>query len=86
MTAALTTTASGDVTLSSLKSGEAAHVVALDSQHPLRRRLLELGFIRGAKVAVVRLAPMGDPVHLRLGNTDLALRAADLVGVTVRHS
>ena len=73
-----------DVMLSTLKPGESAHVVALDPQHPLRRRLLELGFIRGAKVEVRRLAPMGDPVHLRLGNTDLALRAADLQGVTVR--
>ncbi|TSA83027.1 ferrous iron transport protein A [Deinococcus detaillensis] len=80
------TVSPSDVTLSTLKPGEAAHVVALDSKHPLRRRLLELGFIRGAKVDVVRLAPMGDPVHLRLGNTDLALRAADLVGVTVRRS
>ncbi|AZI42206.1 iron transporter [Deinococcus psychrotolerans] len=80
------TVSPSDVTLSTLKPGEAAYVVALDPKHPLRRRLLELGFIRGAKVDVMRLAPMGDPVHLRLGNTDLALRAADLVGVTVRRS
>ncbi|WP_420596377.1 FeoA family protein [Deinococcus sp.] len=73
-----------DVMLSTLKPGQAAHVVALDPQHPLRRRLLELGFIRGAKVEVRRMAPLGDPVHLRLGNTDLALRSADLRGVTVR--
>lgn len=74
----------GDVTLDTLKPGAAAHVVALDSRHPLRRRLLELGFIRGARVEVMRFAPLGDPVHLRLGRTDLALRAADLHGVTVR--
>ncbi len=74
----------GDVTLDSLKPGQLAHVVALDPGHPLRRRLLELGFIRGAKVQVVRFAPLGDPVQLRLGHTDLALRAADLRGVTVR--
>ncbi|WP_034356875.1 FeoA family protein [Deinococcus phoenicis] len=70
--------------LNELKPGEAAHVVALDARHPLRRRLLELGFVRGARVAVVRRAPMGDPVEVRVNGTDLALRAADLSGIRVR--
>ena len=48
-----------DVTLDTLRPGAAAHVLALDPQHPLRRRLLELGFIRGARVEVMRLAPLG---------------------------
>ena len=73
-----------DVTLDTLLPGQSGHVLALDAKHPLRRRLLELGFIRGARVEVVRRAPMGDPLHLRLGQTDLALRSADLQGVTVR--
>ncbi|WP_293910735.1 ferrous iron transport protein A [Deinococcus sp.] len=74
----------GDVTLDTLLPGQVAHVVALDQAHPLRRRLLELGFIRGARIEIVRRAPLGDPLQLRLNNTDLALRAADLVGVRVR--
>lgn len=71
-------------TLDHLHPGDAAHVVALDPKHPLRRRLMELGFVRGARVQVVRRAPMGDPVELRVNGTDLALRALDLRAITVR--
>lgn len=74
-----------DLSLDSLLPGEAAHIVSLDRKHPLRRRLMELGFIRGARVTVVRRAPMGDPVELRLNGTDLALRASDLLGIQVRR-
>lgn len=73
-----------ELSLDSLSPGDAAHIVSLDRTHPLRRRLMELGFIRGAKVQVVRRAPMGDPVELRLNGTDLALRASDLSGIRVR--
>ncbi|WP_291429373.1 ferrous iron transport protein A [Deinococcus sp.] len=72
-------------TLDQLNPGDAAHVVSLDPRHPLRRRLLELGFVRGAPVTVVRRAPMGDPLELRVNGTDLALRLADLRGIRVRR-
>lgn len=72
-------------TLDQLQPGETAHVVALDPRHPLRRRLLELGFVRGAPVTIVRRAPLGDPLEVRINGTDLALRAADLVGIRVRQ-
>lgn len=71
--------------LDQLRPGEAAHIVSLDRAHPLRRRLLELGFVRGARVEVVRFAPLGDPVELRVGQSDLALRRADLSGIRVRQ-
>ena len=74
-----------DTTLDTLRPGEAAHVIGLTPGHPLRRRLMELGFIRGAKVSVLRNAPMGDPVELRIGGTELALRRADLMSVRVRQ-
>ncbi|PNY82182.1 FeoA family protein [Deinococcus koreensis] len=71
-------------TLDQLSTGETAHVLGLDPRHPLRRRLLELGFVRGAPVTVVRRAPLGDPMELRVNGTDLALRQADLRGIRVR--
>lgn len=72
-------------TLDTLAPGEHAHVVGLTPDHPLRRRLLELGFVRGAPVTVVRRAPLGDPLEVRVNGTDLALRAADLQGIRVRQ-
>lgn len=73
-----------DLSLASLQPGQTGNVVTLDRTHPLRRRLLELGFVRGAKVTVVRAAPLGDPLELRVNGTALALRRADLQGITVR--
>ena len=72
-------------TLDELHPGESAHVTSLDPRHPLRRRLLELGFVRGAPVTIVRRAPLGDPMELRVNGTDLALRQADLRGIRVRQ-
>lgn len=74
-----------DRPLDSLRPGESAHVVTLERTHPLRRRLLELGFVRGARVSVVRTAPLGDPVELRVNGTALALRCSDLRGIQVRQ-
>lgn len=73
-----------DLSLSQLQPGQTGHIVTLDRQHPLRRRLMELGFVRGAPVTVVRRAPLGDPVELRVGATLLALRADDLRLIRVR--
>ncbi|GGL10522.1 FeoA family protein [Deinococcus radiotolerans] len=73
-----------DVPLDAIAPGQTAHVVALDPAHPLRRRLMELGFVRGAPITVIRRAPLGDPVELRIGATLLALRAADLHLIRVR--
>ena len=74
-----------DVCLASLQPGQSGHIVSLHRAHPLRRRLLELGFVRGAKVTMVRCAPLGDPTELRINGTDLALRKSDLHGITVRQ-
>lgn len=50
---------------------------------PAAFRLLEMGLIRGAEVEVLRAAPLGDPLHVRVGDYDLSIRAqdADLVDV-----
>lgn len=50
---------------------------------PLACRLMELGLIDGAEVRVMGRAPLGDPLHVRLGDYEISLRAgeADLVDV-----
>lgn len=73
-----------DLPLSLLAPGESAHVVRIEPAHPLRRRLMELGLVRGARVTVLRRAPLGDPLELQVGHSLLALRRADLLAITVR--
>ena len=47
------------------------------------RRLMEMGLTRGAEFEVVRFAPMGDPIEIRVRGYNLSLRRADAAGVMV---
>jgi ferrous iron transport protein A len=49
-------------------------VVAVGGDRDLKRRLLEMGFCNGARVEVIRRAPMGDPTEFRLRGYHLSLR------------
>ncbi len=60
--------------LSDLQPGEEALVLQILAQGPVRRRMLEMGFIRGAHVRVEKLAPLGDPMELVIKGYHLSLR------------
>jgi len=60
--------------LSDLQPGEEGAVMAVEAQGPVRRRLLEMGFIRGATVRVEKMAPLGDPMELVIKGYHLSLR------------
>lgn len=69
--------------LETLEVGESGYIVQIDRTHPMRKRLLELGFVRGARVQIVRRAPLGDPLEVVSNGTHLALRRKDLAGIWV---
>lgn len=46
-------------------------------------RLMEMGLIEGAEVTVLRRAPLGDPMHVRVGDSELSLRNADAESIDV---
>lgn len=65
-------------TLADLDPGLVARVVDVrDDAHPATaRRLVDLGFVPGAEVLVIRRAPMADPVMFRVAGCEIALRRA----------
>jgi len=63
--------------------GSAAVIRRLDLPRPLTRRLLEMGLLPGTRVQVVRVAPLGDPLELRLRNYCLSLRREDALRIEV---
>ena len=71
-------------TLDDLAIGGRGRVHAVSGEAHVRRRLLEMGMCRGVDVEVVRRAPFGDPIELRVRGYALSLRAeqAALVLVT----
>src|SRR5438045_8448043 len=60
--------------LNALQIGCCGTVVSVNGDRDLRRRLLEMGFCNGARVQVVRRAPLGDPIEFRLRGYHLSLR------------
>ena len=60
--------------LSEAPPGTAAVVSDVTGEGPFRRRLLDMGFVRGACVRVIKSAPLGDPVEYCLGGTHVTLR------------
>ena len=61
-------------------------MVAVDPNLPLGRRLLDLGFVPGTKIQVLRSAPLGDPTVYSLRGTELCLRRAEAERISVRLS
>ncbi|NSL51593.1 FeoA family protein [Calidifontibacillus erzurumensis] len=62
------------IPLSKCTSGDNVEVIEIAVEGVLRRRLLDLGFVKGAKVDVLQKSPLGDPVAYRVKGTIIALR------------
>ena len=65
------------MTLDELEIGESAVITQVGGEGVLRYRLLDMGIIPKTKVTVVKRAPMGDPIELRLRGYTLTLRIED---------
>ena len=70
------------MTLKEGKTGMNLRIVSLEDS-PLKTRLLTMGLIPGTKVTVLRSAPFGDPMALRIRSYNLALRREDAGKITV---
>lgn len=71
------------MTLDQLPVGKTATITAVGGEGPLRCRLLDMGLIPGTVVTVRKVAPMGDPVELRLRGYELTIRLADAQKITI---
>ena len=65
------------MTLKDLKPGQSACIDLVGGEGALRQHFLDMGVIPGAEVTVVKLAPMGDPMELRIHGYELTLRLED---------
>jgi ferrous iron transport protein A len=73
-----------DLTLDKLSAGSVGVITAVGGEGALRCRLLDMGLIPRTKVKVVKTAPMGDPVEIRLRDYALTIRLADAALIKVR--
>jgi Fe2+ transport system protein FeoA len=73
------------VNLSELKEGQTASVVRILGEGPFRRRLLEMGFLRGTEVYVEKYAPLKDPLELILKGYHVSLRVDEAARIQVEN-
>ena len=79
-----TMTDNTSVPLSQLKPGQRATVVKVAGNGPVRRRYLEMGFVKGEIIKVERVAPLGDPIQYLVKGYHLSLRKADASQIIVQ--
>ncbi len=69
--------------LSELAPPEAGRIVRVGGRPEVRRRLVDMGVVAGAVVEIERVAPLGDPVEIRVKGYDLALRKEEAQEIQV---
>lgn len=79
------------MTLKELETGKTAVITAVGGEGSLRQHFLDMGVIPGAEVTLIKYAPMGDPMELRIHDYELTLRLADaekidILPATPKHS
>lgn len=65
------------MTLRELEIGKSARIISVGGEGALRQHFLDMGVIPGAEVSAVKLAPMGDPIELKIHGYELTLRLDD---------
>ena len=74
-------------TLDELPRGKTATITTvLGKKDSLRRHLLEMGLIPGTDVTLVKTAPLGDPLELKVRGYELTLRKADAKNIVIASS
>lgn len=64
-------------TLKDVGMGETAIIRRIHGEGATRRRMLDMGMTRGTALSVMKVAPLGDPIEVRVRNSELSFRKAD---------
>ena len=62
------------VMLGEMSPGDEGKIVEVRGSRDVRKKLADMGLVKGARVRVVRYSPLGDPIEVRVRNYNLTLR------------
>ena len=73
-------------TLNKLKNGEKGTIVSFSNKGnvELKRHLLGMGFVKGSEITLEKIAPLGDPIKLRLKGYSICLRKNEAENIKVQ--
>ena len=69
--------------LTELKRGEKGRIVKIGGGGGIRRRLLDMGLVSGSEVKMERVAPLGDPIEIKVKGYNLSLRKEEASSIQV---
>ena len=72
------------MTLKDLPIGKTATVLSVGGEGELRQHFLDMGIIPNVEVTMVKHAPMGDPIEIRIHNYELTLRLLDAQKIEIK--
>lgn len=71
-------------TLREAKIGETVEVVKLHGEGAVKRRIMDMGITKGVEIFVRKVAPLGDPMEVRVRNYELSIRKRDAEMIEIR--
>jgi ferrous iron transport protein B len=74
------------MTLRDLEPGRSAIIDTVGGEGALRQHFLDMGVIPGARVTLIKYAPLGDPMELMIHGYELTLRLADAEKIGIHHA
>ena len=63
--------------LKDINCGEKVNVTRINAKGPLKRRIMDMGIIKGTELTVKKIAPLGDPLEITVRGYELSLRKSD---------
>ena len=73
------------MTMDELQPGQSAYIMAVGGEGALRHHLLDMGLTPGTEVTLQKIAPMGDPVQMKVRGYELTLRLSEAQKIDVDH-
>ena len=70
-------------TLRDVPVGETVKVVKLHGEGAVKRRIMDMGITKGVEIFVRKVAPLGDPIEVKVRGYELSLRKADAGDIEV---
>lgn len=69
--------------LGELKKGDKGKIIKIGGKGPIHRRLLDMGLVAGSEVEIQRVAPLGDPMEIKVKGYNLSLRKEEAANIEV---
>ena len=73
----------GPLALCELKPGRKGKIAKIFGSGSIRRRIMDMGLVKGAEIEVERVAPMGDPLEVKIKGYHLSLRKDEAAKIYV---